>query len=132
MTWQIVDKRYVGGNSVYGRDWSRLPACSVNVVGGRFNEPAVAAFGLSDGVFVQVLIDCENRRVGFKILDKQEGRSHGFLLRQDRSGAKALEFACKAICQAFPDARRCAYRLHLNSGERVIQMTLDEAERLSM
>jgi hypothetical protein len=120
----------------YGADWKQVPAISVTGSGITFNATAAAAFKLVENNYLDVSVDTDIPAVLFRKItsgDPDFARGGFFRIRKHSvlSGQRSsFMISTTEIAKRYPHARKCAYRLTLNAGGRVIQADLTKENQI--
>ncbi len=134
MTWTQILIHQRGRNHIKG--WLEYPAMRVGKGTVSFNTKAAEAYGLKSGDFVSFYIDRERGRVGIKCINGIEDQERfGFKLRfSAKKGSKGksgtVVTGCTMVAKRFPDCVGRAFRLQLNTGERIIEADMSPDNRL--
>ena len=139
MAWKQVELR--SRTRGHSPGWLEYPAMSVGKNSVAINLKAVEAYGLKAGDFVSFYTDKERGKVGIKCINGMEDQERfGYKLRigqkrdvqQGKRKKGTLTTGCSAVPKAFPDCVGRAFRLQLNTGERIIEADMSPDNRLGV
>ena len=124
MAWTQL-KAYPTGYNAYGLEWREVPCAAISRSGISFNEPAIKMMHVTETTIINILVDKDARKIAFKIAASDEDRSAGWSLRQrsKRIRSNTSRISC-GLSKIFPDAVGCAYRLHKQPGDRIVEMVV--------
>ena len=129
MSWQSFGPPQRGGR-VLERDWDRIPAVRFGKSYLVLNKPFVEAFNIKPHDAVDLLFrngELGSRALGIKKLTG-DAVGTGRMVhspREDRGARGTCVIHCSQAAKRFPDCPGQAYRAHLNSGQRVIEISLE-------
>lgn len=116
---------------MYGERWTSIPAISVCKSGVTFNQVAADAFSISTGCKLRVFTCSDPPAIGFKIVPAGENQDKCFTVGHNgRKNLKSVGITCKSVCDKFTASHGKAFKLRLNSGERILQAELNDANKL--
>lgn len=122
MVWETIEKRY-SCKGPYGVRWKDYPAVSITKGGLTFNQKFCEVFGVHKGGYVEILKDVERRLVGVKILQRDADGGFKVSNNKARKGV-SRHITITTLAKVFPDCCNKAFRAHLNSENRIIQIDL--------
>lgn len=127
MAWEQVQK-IVGRQSRHGTSWDSYPCVSIYKGGICFNKQFDDIFAKNKKE-VMVLIDKEQKLLGFKFPVGEEVTG---AYRINRFSPKSVVFhiSCITIPKTFPELLGNAYKATLNSGERIVVVSLDPSNKI--
>lgn len=130
MAWEVVRKKTRGGAGWRPEAWKQHPCVAVNKSGITFNHQFASAYGVEKGSRLQVLIDRDNFKLGFKRASDSPEDDGAYRVQAHSGGGKSLlNVHVKAVTQTFPDRVGHVFRAMLNNGERVIEVDLNSPEK---
>lgn len=108
--------------------WTEVPCICINKSQIALNHKFMTSYGLKQGDMLELLIDREGYRIGFKKQDPDTD-TPGFRVSGPKAPNQHARYInCKQAASAFPDRRGRVYRATLNPGERIIEVCLKDHE----
>lgn len=126
MVWENIVKPPRQGGQIYGAKWNEFPCMSLTGNGITINQMAMEVFGLKLGNYVHLCFDSERRCLGLKkVVDGEDLYGAAKISKSSGATKKSCQIGIpKGYRDRWKDCRGRAFRAHLNSTDRIIEISL--------